>query len=414
MSEPLRIGYLTSTFARPSDTFIRNEVNQLRGLGVEVATFSIRRPEQGGELEPDVCHHQQSTEYLLDRGFAPVFAKAALAAVMHPIRFLRTMRLAMTTAAPGVRGFVLQGAYLAEAICLASQLRTRQIQLLHNHIGENSATVAMLASEFSGIPFSLTIHGPYVFYAPQKWALSEKLGRAAFTACISHFCRSQCLAFAPESAWPRLHVMRCSVQPEFLELPAGDEVPRNPQFICVGRLCREKGQSLLVEAARRLADDGLRFQLLLVGDGPSRPVLENLIQELKVGEFVRILGWRSSAQVRDLMLKSTALIIPSFAEGLPIVAMEALAMRRPVIATNIAAMSELIENDHCGWLIPPGSVDHLALAMKTAAASTPSKLQAMGEHGRARVLELHDPIQQAKELQALFVAAIDRTLDCRI
>src|SRR5215212_9912682 len=137
----------------------------------------------------------------------------------HPIRFAKTVALAWRTAAPGCRGLLLQTAYIMEAAYLASRLLAKKTQILHNHIGENSATVAMLASEMSGLPFSLTIHGPYIFYAPHKWALGEKLSRAAFTACISHFCRGQCQIFAPPTAWPRLEVVRCSVQPLFIEDP---------------------------------------------------------------------------------------------------------------------------------------------------------------------------------------------------
>jgi glycosyltransferase involved in cell wall biosynthesis len=213
------------------------------------------------------------------------------------------------------------------------------------------------------------------------------------------------MALVPERAWPRLHVVRCSVQPEFLNGALAEVAPSSLQFVCVGRLCREKGQALLVEAARTLADEGHTFRLVFVGDGPSRAELERRVRELKLQEIVSVIGWRSSTQIRDLVAASTALVIASFAEGLPIVAMESLALGRPVIATNIAAISELVEDGVCGWLVPPGSVDHLAGAMKAAAACTPSQLQAMGERGRARVREMHDPQRQADLLRKLIVEA---------
>ena len=411
MSESLRIGYLTSAFARPSDTFIRNEVNQLRQLGVDVATFSIRRPESDGESEEDVRRHQASTEYLLEAGYLAIACRALLQVIAHPWRFVRAARLACRTSAPGIRGAVLQGVYLIEALYLAGRMRNRGIELLHNHIGENSATVAMLAAEFSRIPFSLTIHGPYIFYAPARWALSEKLASSAFTACISDFCRSQCLIFAPESAWPRIHVVRCSVQPAFVETVVDRRPPSEPHFLCVGRLCTEKGQALLIDATGRLADGGCRVQVSLVGDGPRRASLEHQIRELGLEESVRILGWQSSQRIRELMLESTALVISSFAEGLPLVAMEALALRLPVIATNIAAMSELIEHQRSGWLISPGSVELLASAMREASACSPEKLQAMGNVGRERVLDRHQPAQQARKLRDLFISVIRKPND---
>ena len=408
MTNSPRIGYLTSSFARPGDTYIRNEVNQLRKLGVDVATFSIRRPAVGTDVEDDVRRHQDATEYLLEAGIGSIASRAAWQAASHPLPFLRTACLAWRTSAPGLRGVLLQAAYLVEALYLSSLLRQRKIELLHNHIGENSATVAMLAAEFSGIPFSLTIHGPYIFYAPQRWALATKLTRAAFTACISHFCRSQCFVFAPESAWPRMHVVRCSVQPEFIDSPPDQGFPVEPHFLCVGRLCAEKGQALLLEAAGRLLSAGHRLRVSLIGDGPHRQALEQLIREANIQDRVTILGWQSSEKIRELLLQSTALVIPSFAEGLPIVALESLAMRRPVIATRIAAMSELIEHEQSGWLIPPGSVEHLAEAMKAAIECAPAKLQSMGETGRQRVLELHHPVRQAEQLHTLFFDAVKR------
>ncbi len=402
MTDSLRIAYLTSAFARPSDTFIRNEVNQLRELGVEVETFSIRRPEVAANVEEDVRRHQANTEYLLEAGIVEIACHAALQTVLHPLRFLRAARLAWRTAAPGTRGLLLQVAYLVESIYLASRMRERTIELVHNHFGENSATVAMLAAEFGGIPFSLTIHGPSIFFAPQRWALGEKVRRSAFTTCISHFCRSQCMAFAPESAWQKLHVVRCSVQPRFIQTPRDCNPPDEPHFLCVGRLCIEKGQSLLIEAAAQLLNAGHRFRVTLAGDGPARASLEQLIRKFNISEHVKIVGWQSTEQIEELLLRSSALVIPSFAEGLPIVAMESLATYRPVIATNIAAMSELVENGKSGWLIPAGSVAHLAEAMQTASGFTPTQLKKMGEIGRQKVLDLHDPVRQADQLRALF------------
>ncbi len=406
MSNPLRVGYLTSSYARPSDTFIRNEVNQLRKLGVEVTTFSIRRPPIDGDAEADVHEHQAKTEYLLEAGAARILTKALAQAASHPVQFLHAARLACQTSAAGVRRHFLQCAYLVEALYLAARMRQRGIQLLHNHIGENSATVAMLAAEFSGIPFSQTIHGPYIFFAPQRWALGKKLEKAAFTACISDFCRSQCLMYAPEAAWPNLHVVRCSVQPEYAAMPADDRAPGKAHFVCIGRLCTEKGQLVLVEAAAKLRDAGLQFHISLVGDGARRAAIEQRIREKQLGGCVELLGWQSSARIRELLATSTALVIASFAEGLPIVALEALATRRPVIATNIAAMSEIVEHGRSGWLVPPGSAEALAAAMQSASQCGPEQLHEMGEAGRKQVLQRHDPVQQAKRLRELFESVI--------
>jgi glycosyltransferase involved in cell wall biosynthesis len=401
MDSSLRIAYLTSAFARPSDTFIRNEVNELRRLGAMVDTYSVRRPPIDADADRDVVNHQSSTDFILEAGVISLAASTLRMAGTHPIRFVRTVMLAWRTAADGARGVFRQVAYFVEANYLATRLLARRTQILHNHIGENSATVAMLASELSGIPFSLTIHGPYVFYAPRQFALGEKLARAAFTACISDFCRGQCQVFASPAAWPKLHVVRCSVQPMFI----GEPPPRAPldhvHFVCVARLNVEKGQRLLVEAAKQFIAQKPTARISIIGDGPDRSALEQAVRNAGLASNITILGWQSSQAIRDALLNATALVIPSMAEGLPIVAMEALASRCPVIATNIAAMSELIDPGKNGWLIPSGSVDALAAAMLEAASCNDAELQRLGEHGRARLIELHHPARQTQQLLGL-------------
>jgi glycosyltransferase involved in cell wall biosynthesis len=405
MEAKLRIAYLTSAYARPSDSFIRNEVNELRRLGAVVDTYSIRRTPLDQDADADVVAHQKSTDFILEGGFAGVLLATIRMKLAHPIRYVRAVRLAWRTAAPGIRGLLLQVAYLMEACYLAARLIDHKTQILHNHIGENSATVAMLASELSGVPFSLTIHGPYIFFAPKKWALGEKLSRAAFTACISDFCRGQCQIFTPESAWPRLHVLRCSVQPLFIEEPPPRQPQGYPHFVCVGRLCVEKGQRFLIDAAKRLIALAPTTRISLIGDGPDRQSLEHAIREANLQNQIKILGWQSSQAIRETLLTATALVIPSLAEGLPIVAMEALASRCPVIASNIAAMSELIESGQNGWLIPSGSLEDLAAALQEAANCNDDQLHQLGDHGRARVLELHHPSRQTEQLFSLLQTA---------
>jgi glycosyltransferase involved in cell wall biosynthesis len=413
LTEPLRIAYLTSFYARPSDSFIRNEVNKLRERGVEVHTFSIRRPSVVPSDEPDVDWHQHSTEYLLEAPLPRFMWHTLCIAGKSPKRFVSACRLAWRTAAPGIRGGLRQIAYLVEAAYLAARLRELGVALLHNHFGENSATVAMLSSELSGVPFSHTIHGPYVFFAPEKWALGEKLERASATICISDFCRSQCQMFASPTTWDRLHVVRCSVQPIFVEPPPPRSLPLRTHFLCVGRLCAEKGQLLILDAVHRLRDQGVDVHVSFVGDGPLRPAMERRIAELKLGRSIEFLGWQASGRVRELLAGSTALVIASAAEGLPVVAMESLAVGCPVIATNIAAMSELIEDRHCGWLISAGSTEHLADAMRCASQCDAETLVQMGLQGRQRVLELHHPQRQSEALHNLLLAASQKPATAR-
>ena len=190
----MNIAYITSIYARASDTFIRNEVIALRQRGHTVHTYSIRKAEEDQHVSDEVRREQASTDYLLSHGAAPLLGAFLAAALGAPGALLRAARLAWAIRTPGLRGSILALVYLIEAAYLARSLKQRGVQLLHNHIAENSATVAMLASSLSGIPFSMTVHGPGIFYNPHKWALAAKIKRAAFTVCITSFCKSQCLS----------------------------------------------------------------------------------------------------------------------------------------------------------------------------------------------------------------------------
>ena len=160
--------------------------------------------------------------------------------------------------------------------------------------------------------------------------------------------------------------------------PASAPLPDAPRLVCVGRLAEQKGQLVLVQAAARLRDQGVPFELVLVGDGPMRAEIERLIARLDLGGHIRIAGWLDGAGVRREILASRALVLPSFAEGLPVVLMEALALGRPVISTYVAGIPELVRPRIDGWLVPPGSVEDLAEALREALAAPASRLERMG------------------------------------
>jgi glycosyltransferase involved in cell wall biosynthesis len=179
-------------------------------------------------------------------------------------------------------------------------------------------------------------------------------------------------------------------------------VPEEPRLVNVGRLSEQKGQLLLIEAARLLRDRGVDFELVIVGDGPLRGELERRIDRFDLRDRVRITGFLDNDGVRRELTAARALVLPSFAEGLPVVIMESLALGRPVISTHIAGIPELIEPGRVGWLVPAGDVGPLADAMAEALAADPSELEQMGRLGAARVAEQHDARAEAANLAALF------------
>jgi colanic acid/amylovoran biosynthesis glycosyltransferase len=296
--------------------------------------------------------------------------------------------------------------YLAEACRVAAWLKRSGTTHLHAHFGTNSAEVAMLANVLCGVRYSLTIHGSEEFDKPEFIGLGEKLKRATFVAAVSSFCRSQLYRSLPYAHWAKVHIVHCGLEPAFYNIDAVP-IPDRPRFICVGRLCEQKGQQLMLEAAARLVRKGYEFELVLAGDGEMRPEVEALIAKYDLGTRVRITGWISGDQVKEELLASRALLMASFAEGLPVVIMEAMSLQRPVLTTWISGIPELVIEGESGWLYPPGSVEELTLAMERCLNTPIEQLEKMGRLARTRVLARHDIDQEAAKLVALFHQAAD-------
>ncbi len=399
------IAYLTSAYARAGDTFIRREVAELRRLGWTVHTFSIRRAEQGEQVSEEILGEQRTTDYILEHGFPTLALSFVRTCLRSPLRMLRAIGEARAIRWPGIKSCVWHAFYLVEACYLAEQLVERRIALLHDHIAMNSATVAMLASTLSGVPFSMTVHGPHDLLAADHWGLGGKIAASAMTVCISSFGKSQCMLSAPPQHWHKIEVVHCGLDDLFLaQAPAAPSDTK--QLVCVGRLSPEKGQVLLLDAVAALRDEGVDVEIVFVGDGPARGDIERRARELRIESRVRLAGWKSSADVRRAISESRALVLPSFAEGIPVVLMEAMALARPVITTYVGGIPELVRTPDDGWVVPAGSVEELARAMREALSMPAAERQRMGERGRKRVLERHDVSVEVRKLAAHFERAI--------
>jgi glycosyltransferase involved in cell wall biosynthesis len=264
----------------------------------------------------------------------------------------------------------------------------------------------MLVRELGGPTFSFTAHGPEEFDRPTGLKLGEKVARAAFVVAISEYGKSQLYRWSRYPDWQKIHVVRCGVDASFLSVNP-HEVEDTHRLVCVGRLAEQKGQLLLIEAAAILKSEGIRFEILLIGDGEMRQEIERQIARYRLEDSVRILGWKSHQEVRETLLSCRAMILPSFAEGLPVVIMEALALGRPVLSTYVAGIPELVDATDCGYLVPAGSVDELARAMKEILTASVDTLRAMGREGARRVAERHDACVEARRLARLFRAMVN-------
>lgn len=391
----MRIGYLMNAYPMTSTTFIRREIHAIEDEGVEVKRYAIRPWSE--ELVDDQDKAEKDiTFYLLVGRLGGLLGDFAKECVTNPAGMGRALKTWMTLWRNAGRGFVPHVAYLLEAISLKRRANADGISHLHTHFSTNSAAVAMLSHRLGGPGYSFTAHGPDEFVDWGRSSLGLKVAQSRFAIAISNYCRVLLARAAGMEYWDRLHIVGCGIDvDEFASSDAPFDA--SAPFVSVGRLCPQKAQTLVVEAVAQVAQKHPKVRVTLIGDGESRADVEAAIARHGIAENVTLMGWQDNETVRAELGRARALLLPSFAEGLPVVIMEALALGRPAISTYIAGIPELVDED-CGWIIPAGSVADIARAMEEALADTPAALKAKGAEGRTRVIERHDVRKNAAAL----------------
>lgn len=396
----MKIAYLINQYPKVSHSFIRREIMELETLGISIARFAIRSP--GDELvdEADI-KELEKTKIILKAGILNLLISFLITALKKPIFWLKTLKLVFQIGIFSERGILIHFAYFAEACILRQWLLKLEITHLHAHFGTNSTTVAMLCNLLGGPPYSFTVHGPEEFDKVQLIALEEKIKRSAFVIAISDFCASQLYRWCHYNQWSKIHIIHCAIEQKFLN-HSPTPIVEKPHFVCVGRLVQNKGYFILLQAIYQLVKEGIPCKLVLVGDGLLRKEIETKISQLNLNNHITITGWASSTKVIKEMLAARAVILTSFAEGLPVVLMEALALHRPVISTYIAGIPELVKPDINGWLIPAGSVEALTNILHIVSKLPTAKLEEMGKNGAKTVIEQHNIRIEAQKLMDLF------------
>lgn len=406
----MRVAYLVSRYPAVSHTFIQREIAALREQQVEVTTVSIRAASEADALSDAGRQERAATIALLPPSFATL-AGAAIAAASHPRAWVSMTRYAIGRGRGNPRATLWQVFYVVEALLLWRELSRRGLRHVHVHFANVGADVARLTCRFGNAvggerwTWSFTMHGPTEFADVGRFDLAEKVVEADGVMCISDFCRSQLMALVTEDHWSKLAIVHAGIDPSVfpaVERPA----PRQGtlQVLCVGRLVPEKGQAVLLVALRRLTDDGVEATVTFVGDGPRRVALEKLAAELGIADRALFTGSVSQDDIRTYYERADVFCLPSFAEGVPVVLMEAMATQLPVVTTRIAGIPELVEDGDSGVLVPPGRADLLAGALATMAAE-PERHRAMGEAGRQAVVARYNIAAAATEL----VAVLERT-----
>lgn len=397
----MHIAYLTNQYPAVSHTFIRRELRALEARGHRLFRYSIRTGP--GLVDADDIAEQSATRYALPLSPARLAAAMARGLIGNPAGAARATRAAWRYSNASRRGLLVHLAYLAEAFVIADWCRRDRIEHLHVHFGTNPATVGALVHELSGVPFSFTVHGPEEFDRADEHGLGAKVAAAAFVAAVSSFGRSQLMRWTAFGDWNKIKIVHCGLDSAYLEEPS-QVAAAGRSLLCVARLAEQKGHFTLLEAASKLRDRGLDFRLRIIGDGPQRALMEARIKALGLSRHVQLLGSQTQAQIRQEIRASRALVLPSFAEGLPVVLMEAMAMGRPVVSTYVAGIPELVDAES-GWLVPAGDPDALSVAMRSALEADQATTERMGESARKRVQTRHNVDVSAQLLERYMMDA---------
>ena len=394
------VAYLVNLYPKISHSFIRREIRALESQGVAVRRYAIRRTSEP-LVDEDDREELAKTTVLLALDPSELLQGFLRVARRQPVRLLHTLRLAARTGAGSDRGLARHLIYVVEACSLLDHLQRDPVDHLHAHFGTNATAVAMYCEALGGPGYSFTAHGTESFEQPQRVRLGLKARRARFVVAVCEYGRRELIAASPGIDESKVRVVRCGLSETFLDGVAPGTVAGN-QLVVVGRLSPEKGHRILLEAVDQLAKEGLTFRIVLVGDGELRPEIEQQIESSNLGDRVHLAGWQDHAGVQRILAESRALVMASFGEGLPVVIMEAMAMGRPVVSTDVGGVSELVIHGETGWLAPPGDAEKLAAVMKLALGTSDAELTSLGQRGRERVLEMHDVRREASKLKQLF------------
>lgn len=389
----MKVAYLMNTYPLASTTFIRREIHALEELGVEVERFALRTWSEG-LVDPHDRQEIDRTSYLLTGSEIGLIGRFLREAVTNPVGLFKATWAAFRVWRAAGTGFVKHAAYLLEAVGLRQRMAAAGLRHVHVHFGTNAATVAMLSRIMGGGTYSFTAHGPDEFVEPFRTSYDRKIHEAAFVAAISNFCRVQLARIGGMEHWHKIKIVPCAL--DLREFRQGASPVANQRLVCIGRLCPQKAQTLFPDAVEPLSDEFPELKIVLIGDGESRAEVQRRIQSKGLGKHFELLGWRSNEEVRTSLQGARAMLLPSFAEGLPVSIMEAFALGKPVISTYIAGIPELVDAS-CGWVIPAGDVPALTTALRDCLGKDEESLAGMGEVGRSRVEARHD-IRRSAEL----------------
>ncbi|MEQ1885798.1 MAG: glycosyltransferase family 4 protein [Bryobacteraceae bacterium] len=401
----LSLAYIVSQYPTVNHTFVLREVRALRAQGFNVLTISVRGPDRDpSRLTPEEADEAKNTLYLLPAGVFPILAAHLRTFLTRPVAYMAGLTMALRLAGLHLSRIPAHLIAFAEAVVIGQWARQRGFSHLHTHFVTNAT---MLAARIFPLQYSMTIHGPDEFNDVVSFHLAEKIARSRFACAISNFGKSQMMRATPAAHWDKIEYCYLGVDPRAFEPRAFLASPQPFRVVSVSRLAPVKGHRVLIDAIHLLAAEGRNVELVIAGDGPERKALEQHAASGRAASQIRFPGALTQPDVLALYASADCFALASFAEGIPVVLMEAMSMEVPCVATWVNGIPELIEDEHNGLLVPPS--DAAGVARQIARLIDDRQLrERLGKAGRKRVLESFDLQHNAALLAGIFQRRLAR------
>lgn len=401
----MKIAYLINQYPRISHSFIRSEIIALESSGISVVRIAVR-PSPEPLVTAEDFHEQKKTQYILSGGLFRLVYGFLLLCLQRPTRTLMMLRCYITLTRNAGGAWFKHAAYAIEGAAMVRICENMNIDHIHSHFGTNATAVALFAKVLGGPGYSFTVHGPEEFDHPIRLSIREKVQFADSVIAISMFCRSQLYRWCKVEDWQKIHIVHCTVAASFLQKPKANHV-QSGRILSVGRICEQKGHLVVLQAIRIIIDSGLNLQLKLIGDGDMRAMVESEIDRLNLEAYVEILGWKSEEEIISELDYAELFVLASFAEGLPVVIMEALAREVPVVSTYVAGIPELVVSGRTGWLVHASDTQSLAECITAALGASSIEKKNIGLRGKQHIVDEFSPIESTKLIK-IFEGSIAR------
>jgi colanic acid/amylovoran biosynthesis glycosyltransferase len=397
VADQTRLLYLIGQYPAINHGYLLAEVRYLRKLGVEVGVASISSLDRPLEkLSPEEREEAARTYYVKSEPVTKVVWLNLIEFLRHPLRYLGGLLFALRLAGVSPRRVAYHLAYFVEAVLVGRHMRLRGLSHVHASF---SATVSLIMTRTFPVTMSFGVYGFGELHNPAESQLEERVKGARFVRSISLHGRGQLMLSCDRREWSKLIYVPLGIDPsEFPPRP-----PRvgssPPHILCVGRLAPEKGQGILLEAMVALKAADLPVHLCLVGDGPDRSWLERRATALGISSQVEFAGWVDQEKLMSVYAETDLFVLPSLAEGIPMVLMEAMAMQIPCVAPRITGIPELIEDGVDGMLYVVADVEDLRRKILTLLKS-PELMQQIGKQARLRVMRDYDMARNTERFAA--------------